>query len=208
MAEAGDSIERAPNLPARMQTLTTTQLVLEPLTVAHAEEMFELLGEPELYRYIDYGPPESAEHLRHKYALIEAHETSAEATSLGERWLNWVVRESGQSPVGHVQATISVPGIAWIGYVFAQQHWGRGHAHGATQAMIEHLAAHYAVRRCQATVEIENHRSLRLMARLGFHEATAGEASGHTLTVTERLFVLDTPGLDPSAPIASDNFTR
>ncbi|CAN5478007.1 hypothetical protein BH11PSE9_BH11PSE9_26190 [soil metagenome] len=212
-----------------MQTLTTPHLVLEPLGVAHAEEMFALLREPALYTYLDYGPPASLDHLRYNYAMVEAHESSGETTSFGERWLNWVARPtsgdpgqaqggSAQAPVGYVQATISVPGIAWIGYVFAQPHWGRGHAHAATQAMIEHLAEHYAVRRCLATVEAENHRSIRLMARLGFREATAEEASGHTLSATERLFVLELPkhnmpAPDPSAPSASDpsasdNFTR
>ncbi len=177
-----------------MQTLTTPQLVLEPLSVAHADEMFELLREPALYRYLDYGPPPSLDHLRYNYAMVEAHESSGETTSFGERWLNWVARVAGElraPPVGYVQATISVPGIAWIGYVFAQPQWGRGHAHAATLAMIEHLATHYAVQRCLATVEVENHRSSRLLARLGFHEATAEEAIGHTLTATERLFVRD-----------------
>ena len=192
-----------------MQTLTTPRLVLEPLAVAHADEMFALLSEPALYRYLDYGPPKSLDHLRYNYAMVEAHESSGETTRFGERWLNWVVREPGQPPVGYVQATITAPGIAWIGYVFAQAHWGRGHAHAATQAMIEHLAARYAVKRCMATVEVDNHRSIRLMARLGFHEATAEEMIGHQLSPTERLFLFDMPILDllPASP-ASDNFPR
>lgn len=180
-----------------MQTLTTPRLVLEPLTVAHAEEMFALLSDPALYRYLDYAPPPSLDHLRYNYAMVEAHESSGETTSFGERWLNWVARavskDSSQPPVGYVQATIGAPGIAWIGYVFAQAHWGRGHAHDATQAMIDHLATHYAVKRCLATVEAENHRSIRLMARLGFHEATAEEMTGHELSPTERLFLFDMP---------------
>ena len=45
----------------RMRTLETEGLVLEPLTAAHAEAMFELLSDPELFRYLDDSPrPTSA----------------------------------------------------------------------------------------------------------------------------------------------------
>jgi hypothetical protein len=45
-----------------MQLLETDRLVLEPLQVSHAERMFELLGDPVLYRYLDDAPPSSLDH--------------------------------------------------------------------------------------------------------------------------------------------------
>ena len=47
-----------------MQALSAAGLLLEPLTVAHAGEMFTLLSDPELYRHLDHGPPPSLQHLR------------------------------------------------------------------------------------------------------------------------------------------------
>ena len=55
-----------------MQTLTTARLVLEPLVVAHADALFELLRDPELYRHLDVPPPLSAQQLRRTYARLEA----------------------------------------------------------------------------------------------------------------------------------------
>ena len=168
-----------------MHALVTSDLVLEPLVVSHAEAMFDVLSDPELYRYLDYPPPPSIEHLRGVYASVEGR-MSPDGS---QRWLNWVVRRPGQPPVGYVQATVTSTGTAWVGYVFSARHWGRGYATQATQAVLEHVACAYGVSRFLATVEAENQRSVRLLERLGFHEASEQELAGHELSPTERLFV-------------------
>ena len=170
-----------------MQTLVAGQLVLEPLTVAHAEIMFEVLCDPEIYHYLDYPPPLSIEHLRDVYARLEAQEWKSPDGK--QRWLNWIVREPGHPPVGYVQATVGPPGTASIGFVFGSKHWGRGYAHAATRTMLEHLATAYGVNRCLATVEVANQRSIHLLERLAFRPATTRELADHTLTATEHLFV-------------------
>ena len=170
-----------------MQTITTAELVLEPLTVAHAQAMFEVLADPEIYHYLDYPPPPSAEHLRTVYARVEARQSPDGQ----QTWLNWVVRpQGGPAPVGYVQATVVSTGdVASIGYVLSSRHWGHGYAYGAVQAMLEHLPMAYGVRRFLATVEVENRRSIRLLERLAFRPATESEIAGHELSATERLFV-------------------
>jgi ribosomal-protein-alanine N-acetyltransferase len=168
-----------------MQTLAAGQLVLEPLTAAHAEAMFEVLADADIHRYLDHPPPPSVEHLRSVYARLETR-TSPDG---GQGWLNWVIRPPGQPPVGFVQATVVSPSSAWVAFVLSRRHWGRGYAHMATQAMLEHLAEAYGVDRYLATVEAENQRSIRLLERLAFHPATSHEANGHSLSETERLFV-------------------
>src|SRR5664279_3530467 len=126
-----------------MQTLAAGQLVLEPLTVAHAAAMFEVLADAEIYRYLDHPPPPSLEHLRNVYAKLETR-GSPDGSQV---WLNWVIRLPGQPPVGYVQATVIAPGSAWVGYVLSSRQWGRGYAHTATRAMVEHLATAYGVGR-------------------------------------------------------------
>lgn len=168
-----------------MQPIEAGALRLEPLTAAHAEAMFEILVEPEIHRYLDEPPPPSIEHLRGVYQRREARQ-SPDGT---QRWLNWVIRAPEGSLLGYVQATVTLSGTAWIAYILASRHRGRGHAGTAVRAMMEHLAADYGVLRFLATVEVENVRSIRLLERLGFRAATAMELAGHPLTSTERLFV-------------------
>ena len=168
-----------------MDTLVTAGLTLEPLVAGHAEAMFEVLSDPELYRYLEHGPPASLDHLRGVYEQLEAR-VSPDGSQL---WLNWVVRPQGGAPVGFVQATVS-GADAWIAYVLAAACWGRGYAFQATRAVMDHLSATCGVLRFLATVEAENERSVRLLRRLGFRAATEAEAREHGLSATERLFVL------------------
>jgi ribosomal-protein-alanine N-acetyltransferase len=168
-----------------MDTLTTDRLVLEPLVAGHAETLYAVLSEPELYRYLDYGPPPSLEHLRAVYEELEAR-VSPDGSQL---WLNWAVRPHGRPPVGFVQATVG-GADAWVAYVLARESWDRGFATEAVQAMIGHLRSACGVTRFLATTDEGNGRSIRLLRRLGFRAATEAEAREHELSAGERLFVL------------------
>ena len=66
---------RLPGTSKRMQTITVAKLVLEPLTVADADTMFGVLSDPQIYRYLDYGPPPSVEHLREVYTKLESRKS-------------------------------------------------------------------------------------------------------------------------------------
>ena len=166
-----------------MQALAAGELVLEPLVPDHAEAMFEVLSDPELY--LDHPPPPSVEHLRDVYAGVESR-LSPDGHQV---WLNWVVRRPGQPLLGYVQATVLRDHTAWVGYVFSARHWGQGHATKAGRAILEHVARDYGVLRFLASVEAPNQRSIRLLERLGFHQAGGLEARAHALSDTERLFV-------------------
>ena len=159
-----------------MDPLTTSRLLLEPLVAGHAEAMYEVLRDPELYAYLDYGPPPSVEHLRGVYAQLESR-VSPDGSEL---WLNWVVRLRGGAPAGFVQATVA-GADAWVAYVLAREHWGRGFAAEATEAVIDHLRSTCGVARFLATTEAPNERSIRVLLRLGFRAATEAEAQEHEL---------------------------
>ena len=168
-----------------MKALAVAGLVLEPLTVAHAEAMFELLSDPELYRYLDDPPPPDIEHVRQQYTRLERR-----ASPDGKQaWLNWVLREPGRAPIGYVQATVLGNRSAWVAYLLGSKHWGHGHASKAMAAMLDHLESEHGVSRHLAIVEADNSRSIRLLERLRFRAATAAESAKHKPTATERIFV-------------------
>ena len=170
-----------------MRSLETDRLVLEPLRVAHAERMFELLGDSALYRYLDDAPPSSLDQLRQRYARLQ----SAGSADQSQRWLNWIIVPKGEAAAGFVQATVVANRMAWVAWLLSRDCWGRGYAAEATRAMLAHLAASHGVARCQATVEADNVRSIRLLKRLAFRRATPRELEGRPLSPTERLFVKD-----------------
>jgi len=145
-----------------MRRIVTARLVLEPLVVEHAPAMFEILRDPELYRFLDYGPAPDVEHLQRVYAQL-ATRASPDGR---EQWLNWIVFRD-DAPIGFVQATIDPVRSAEIAYVFARAQWGNGYAREATAAMIDELRDTYAVVRLTATVDEGNARSITLLERVG-----------------------------------------
>ena len=170
-------------------------LVLEPLTVAHADAMFALLSDPALYRYLDEAPPPDVEQLRARYARLERRESADGA----QRWLNWVVRLPGEPPLGFVQATVLDDGSAWVAYLLGSAHQGRGHATRATAAMLSHLESEHGTSLLLANVEAGNGASIRLLQRLGFRAATPAETARHRPTASERIFVrARIAGADPA----------
>lgn len=167
-----------------MTCLRTGHLVLEPLTPAHAERMHAVLAQPALYRYLDYGPPPSIEHVRKVYGQLE----KGFSPDGREAWFNWIVCLDGREAIGFVQATVEPHGRAWIAYLLSQAHWGHGHALAAMHVMLDHLHGEHGITEFLACVERDNRRSIVLLERLGFRRAPEEAAALHELSATELLF--------------------
>ena len=89
-----------------------------------------------------------------------------------QQWLNWVIRLPTSELIGYVQATVYPSGRTALAYELNSTHWGRGLASQAVRAVIAHLVGHYEIRHLSAVLKKENHRSMRLLQRLGFSLAS------------------------------------
>ena len=175
-----------------MRTISADGLTLEPQVVAHASDMFAVLGDPAIYEY-ENEPPASLEWLRERFLRLETRRSS----DGGEAWLNWVLRLPSSELIGFVQATVHPDGRADIAYTLASPHWGRGLAHSAVTAMMSELIEHCKVHALSATLKCANHRSLRLLARLGFAEATPETRAGRRVAADELLMIRDVQRAPP-----------
>jgi RimJ/RimL family protein N-acetyltransferase len=172
-----------------MHVIATTSLTLEPQVAAHAEEMFVVLSDPAIYEY-ENEPPPSVEWLRARFTRLESRQSSDGQ----EQWLNWVIRLPTSELIGYVQASVRSGGRAAIAYELASAYWGRGLASQAVRAMIGELLEHYQVRMLSAVFKRENHRSMRLLERLGFKLASAEEHVKRQVEPGERLMELEIRG--------------
>jgi RimJ/RimL family protein N-acetyltransferase len=149
-------------------------LILDPLEESHAGLMFDGLGDPELYRYLDGGPPIDRESLLDRYRRL-AQRRSPDGE---EVWLNWIVFLAGvAAPIGFVQATISADEEADIAYLLLASARNKGYAAEAVTAMLEWIASSHGVRRFVATVAPGNIHSITLLHRLEF-ECDGSNADG------------------------------
>ena len=155
-----------------MQIIHTPPLLLEPLSVRHASEMFAVLSDPAIYEF-ENEPPASEEALSRRYAILgRGH--SQDGT---ETWLNWVVRLPSGELAGYVQATVLDSGSAYVAYELASRHWRKGIGSTAVAAMMSELRANYAVRLYVAVLKARNFRSVVLLRKLGFHPGSEAQTS-------------------------------
>ncbi len=146
--------------------IRTARLSIEPLRRGHARALYVALRDPRIYDYVPDAPPPS----------IRATATRIQRLARGpptgspERWLNWVVRARASGRVvGTVQATVRPDRRrAGVAYLFAPEYWGRGYASEALAALLAALRAQDGIATFEARVDARNHRSIRLLRRLGF----------------------------------------
>ena len=168
-----------------MKSFRVDGLLLEPLVKAHADSLFTVLEDPEIYAYLGFAPPESAEQLGSMYERVEARRKLESS----ERWLDWAIVLRPGVCIGYVQATVFERTSAWIAYVLGRAYWNHGYGRTAVAALIDHLGAEYGCNKFLGRVHRANARSVHLLHSLGFREADAQDAARHPVSATEVLLV-------------------
>ena len=167
--------------PVDAVPLQTLRLTLEPLRVAHAEEMAPLLADPGLYGFTGAQPP-TLDELRARYES----QASGRSPDGAEAWLNWIVRrrEDGQA-IGFVQAAIAAdppppaPVTAVLAWVIAVPFQGHGYAREAAGALVPWLQS-VGVQRLAAYIDAEHHASMAVARALAL-EPTGERVDGEVV---------------------------
>jgi ribosomal-protein-alanine N-acetyltransferase len=154
----------------------TERLRLEPLRASHAPEMFGMLSDPRLYRFVPRDPPPSLESLTARFRTLETRASPAG----DEIWLNWVAREkAGNACLGRVEATVRRDRSAYLAYEIAAERWGAGFATEACRRIVTALFDDHGVDRITAEVDTRNAASIRLLERLGFRRGALKQNADH-----------------------------
>jgi RimJ/RimL family protein N-acetyltransferase len=157
------------------QPIDTGRLTLLPLTAGHADEMAEVLADPQLYAFTGGAPPTRPE-LRARYERWLAGSPDPAVS-----WCNWVIwLRDADSLTGAVQATISghdelTAEIAWLVGVRWQGH---GIATEAAQALVGWLGGQ-PVRTVIAHIHPRHSASAAVAAAAGL-AATGQSVAGET----------------------------
>ena len=151
--------------------LTTERLVLREPTTADAVQILVFRGDPEVQRFNDEPLCDVAE----AEAFVDFLRSGC-AADQRRHWAIWyegiVVGLMGLHSWHHHHRR------AELGYDMARSHWGRGIALEAGRAVITFGFGPMALHRIEAHTIADNHRSVRLLERLGFQrEGTLREFS-------------------------------
>lgn len=159
-----------------MALMQSKNLCFEPLTAAHADELFSILATPAVLAFIDpTGHPPALDNLRQEYAIRASD--PGELAPPSERWFNLAVRlKTPPSPaIGRLEAT-GYGDWGEVAYLFGQAWWGRGLAFEAMLWWHDYLATAAPKTVWWAAVHPANQRSIQLLARLGYEEMEFNQA--------------------------------
>lgn len=151
---------------ASLPELETSRLVLRPLKMKDAKDIFAYASDPDVARYVLWEPHKTVADTRNYIRYIRA---------LYHRGLpaSWAVtlRESGQ--------VIGTIGFMWysdansaaeIGYSFSKAHWNMGYATEALRAVIDSVFRTLPVNRLEAQHDVRNPASGRVMEKCGMRK--------------------------------------
>jgi [ribosomal protein S5]-alanine N-acetyltransferase len=159
-------------------TLTTNRLVLRKLLPADAADVLLFRGDPEVQKYDD--PPIHS--LQEATDFIEEMRQACAA----EQQQMWAVTlSSNDTVIGLVSLQYwdhrgdRYHRRAEIGYGLSRVSWGRGIGSEAVRTVVHYGFAHLRLNRIYAGTIADNHKSVRLLEKLGF--AREGTQRHHSL---------------------------
>ncbi|SEJ69993.1 ribosomal-protein-alanine N-acetyltransferase [Bhargavaea ginsengi] len=151
-------------MDTKFPELTTERLLLRAATPADADDMLRYLSDPEVMKHTGMELFQTAEDVLDE---IRWYRSLVEEGS-GIRW-GIALKESGKM-IGSCGFHNREPKHfrAEIGYELSPEHWGKGIASEALQAVVRYGFSHLQLERIEALIEPENEPSLRLVEKNGF----------------------------------------
>lgn len=147
-------------------TIDTPRLRLVPLKLSDMDAAYAVLSDPSVYTFIPNDPPGDPAALGRRWARY----LRGPADDAEERWINATVWTRTPSEIiGTVQATVfPARRTADIAYLLGSACWGSGYGTEAAAALVAWLWQHTDVANVEATVDVRNVGSWRLLERLAF----------------------------------------
>ena len=161
--------------------LETERLTLRPYAPEDRAQAIALFTDPEVMRYVGDGVQPEAEAAR-RFGRIFTHVYERAAFDV---WGIFSKRDG--SYVGHAEIKPRGDGGARAGdyeiiYVLRRECWGRGLATETARRLVEYGLRDLGLERVAATVDAENHASVRILEKIGMrYEGEFEDEFGRTL---------------------------
>ena len=145
-----------------MRVLETDRLIIRYLQPEDLDEFYKICGDPEIMRYVGDGQPISREQTQR---WLEKSQENYRKYGFG--CFGVVAKDDGCliGYCGLVNPTFD--GEAEIIYAFKKQYWGKGLASEAAKAMLDFGFKQCALRRVIATIDPDNHASIKIVEKWG-----------------------------------------
>jgi len=152
-----------PKMPEQFLTLPTPRLLLRPIAIADAEDIFAYASDPQVTAYTLWEPHQSIDDT---YDYLHNIALELYRTGTGITW-GVILKETGKLIGTCSLQTTSVHRRAELGYTLARNYWGQGLMTEAAKAAIAFGFHGMHLLRIQAFCAVENGASARVLEKAG-----------------------------------------
>lgn len=144
--------------------LETERLILNEITDQHVEELSVILSDPEVAKHDYFYPTKNLEE------VMQFIERYGEERQDNEEITWGIFEKSTKKLVGTcgLGDFLDQAKRAEIGYALAQDHWGKGYATEAIQAVVAYGFEVVGLNRIEASITPGNESSVRVLEKNGF----------------------------------------
>jgi pseudaminic acid synthase len=142
-----------------VDAIKTERLILREIREEDAQEIAALRNHPDVFRYFTNPKTLTLEEHLHWFHDIYPYDP--------DRY-DWVATDANGKRIGLFNLRVSKDGCAEIGYLIAQEYYGKGFASEAVQAMIAYAKKARGCKTAIAEIHEENQKSLHFIQKLGF----------------------------------------
>lgn len=148
-------------MPDRIET---KRLILRPFEASDAAAAFAWFGHPVVMRFTPAGADKSIEETNVRVAGYVEHQKI-------HGFSKWLVLNRASGVAIGDSGLLVLQDYGWVdlGFRFAQPYWGKGFATEAASAWVRAAFAEFRLTRLGAFVHPDNHASIRILEKLGFH---------------------------------------
>lgn len=144
--------------------MRTARLTLRPLQANDVDIVLAYRNDPAIAEFQDWDLPVTREHVAAQVAKQDGWSDVAPGARC-----NIGIEHDGEL-VGDLYAGLDEHGgVAEIGFTLRTEHQGKGFAFEAASALVADLIERHGCHRIVAQLSPRNHRSARLLERLGMH---------------------------------------
>lgn len=151
-------------LNLEMPVVITDRLILRPIELKDASDMFEYASNIEVLKYLWWEPHQSVEQ---SYRSIQEHFLNRKEKGIPEAYA--IVWKENNKMIGTIDVhTVHFGDVGVIGYVIHQDYWGKGIVSEALQELISVAFNHCGFYRLEINHCADNVASGKVIERAGF----------------------------------------
>jgi [ribosomal protein S5]-alanine N-acetyltransferase len=142
--------------------VSTPRLTLREFVAADFEALHAYSSDPRVTRYLFFGPRDKDSSAEYLQGLIESQRENPRT-----RFELAVVENASDEVIGACDLSLIEHGVADLGYMLAQEHWGKGYATEISLRLLQSAFLELRAERVISTVDINNRASIRVLEKIG-----------------------------------------